>query len=242
MANDLFKLRQYYHSILGQQKVFEDCKHSNIDQHPVTLLEQEINSLLRDYPDIVPPFNSKAYFSHRYDSRKAYYNCSGVKSYLGSVIGRLTTIIDELQATPVTEERDFSFISDSGIRSIIERDFSELQRAFDSKCWKSVIILSGGAIEAILTDLLIANANKAVSSSVAPRQSDITKWSLANVIDVSTKLKLVSPGVEKLSHPIREYRNLVHPGLEIRKQIKFGAEEARIALEVLNILYRDLSP
>ena len=241
MAKELFKLKQYYHSILEQKKVFDDCKHSNIEEYPVTLLHQEIVNLLRDYPDIVPPFSPQAFFSHRYDSRKAYYNCSGIKSYLGSVIGRLTTIISELQAISATEERDFFFVSDSGIRSILERDFSELQRAFASECWKSVIILSGGAIEAILTDLLIANSIKAISSPAAPKQPDITKWSLSNLIDVSTDLKLISHGVAKLSHPIREYRNLVHPGLELRKQINFDAREARIAKEVLNILYRDLS-
>ena len=241
MANDLFKLRQYYHSILGQQKVFEGCPHSNIDQYPVTVLEKEIDNLLRDYPDIVPPFNSQEYFSHRYDSRKAYYNCSGIKSYLGSAIGRLSTIINELQAMPVTEERDFFFINHSGIRNIIARDYSELQRAFASKCWKSVIILSGGAIEAILTDLLVAKSDKAISSPAAPKQPDITKWTLSNLMDVSTDLKLISLGVEKLSHPIREYRNLVRPGLELREKLKFDAEEARIALEVLNLLYHDLS-
>jgi hypothetical protein len=54
-------------------------------------------------------------------------------------------------------------------------------------------------------------------------------------------MKLVTPGVEKLSHSIREYRNLIHPGNEVRNQLHFDAEEARIALEVLSIVHRDLS-
>jgi len=39
---------------------------------------------------------------------------------------------------------------------------------------------------------------------------------------------------------VREFRNLVHPGREVRQQIAFDAEEARIALEVVNILCREL--
>ena len=135
--------------------------------------------------------------------------------------------------TPVTEKREFAFINDLNLRDIVERDYSEIQKAYISHCWKSVIILSGGAIEAILTDLLLANETSAKSAKSASNKPDITRWDLSNLIDVSVELKLVSAGVEKLSHPIREYRNLVHPGNEVRNQLKFDAEEAKIALEVL---------
>lgn len=42
------------------------------------------------------------------------------------------------------------------------------------------------------------------------------------------------------AHSVREYRNLVHPGREVRENLSFGREEAAIALEVLRILVRDL--
>lgn len=241
MPNDLSKLRQYYHSILGQQNIFNEWTHPNIDHYPVEILKQEINSLLNDFPNLVPPFNSQAFFSHSHQGRGSYYNCSGIRSYISSVLGRLKIAIDEPKATPITEKRLFSFVNDPNLRSIIERDFDEVQRAYISKCWKSVIILSGGTIEAILTDLLLQNSAKATSSSTAPKQKDITRWNLSDLINVSVDLNLISHGVEKLSHPIREYRNLVHAGREIREKLTFDAEEARIAMEVLNIVYRDLS-
>jgi hypothetical protein len=68
-----------------------------------------------------------------------------------------------------------------------------------------------------------------------------TRWDLSELINVAVELQLVTEGVEKLSHSIREYRDLVHPGREIRKKLSFGAEEAKISLEVLKILHRDLS-
>jgi hypothetical protein len=37
-------------------------------------------------------------------------------------------------------------------------------------------------------------------------------------------------------------RNLVHPGNELRQKLAFGHEEARIALEVLNMVDRELTP
>jgi hypothetical protein len=116
-----------------------------------------------------------------------------------------------------------------------------MQRAYISSCWKSVLILSGGAIEAILLDLLQANQAQALAASKAPGKPDLTRWDLADLINVAVELKLVSDGVEKLSHPVREYRNLVHPGVEVRTGLKFGEQEAKIALEVLHLLHRDLT-
>ena len=145
------------------------------------------------------------------------------------------------QATPVTQIREFGFINDPALKQYIERDYAEIQRAFIAQCWKSVIILSGGIIEAILTDLLLHNSARAVGTASAPKQRDITRWDLADLIKVAVELDLVSAGVEKLSHSVREYRNLVHPGNELRNKLIFDAEEAKIALEVVHILHRDLS-
>lgn len=165
-----------------------------------------------------------------------------IRSYLAAALARLKIEIDQPTSTPVTEHKDFTFVTDQAIRSILERDYQEIQRAFIAKCWKSVIILTGGAVEAILTDLLLTHNSQAKSSSKAPKSVDIRKWSLNDLIEVAVDLKLVSAGIEKLSHSLREYRNLIHPGNEVRSNLVFDAEEAKIALEVLNILHRDLSP
>ncbi len=241
VSNDLLKLRQYYHSFLGQQKVFDQLQQPNIAHHPVNILKQEIDDLLSNFPNLVPPFDPQNFFSHAAGGRSSYYSCAGIRSYLSTVLGRLKIAIDEPRDTPITEKRDFSFLHNSEFRNIIERDFSEIQRAFISECWKAVIILCGGAIEAVLADLLMANSVQAMASAKAPNQQDITRWGLSTLIEVCVDLKLVTQGVEKLSYPIREYRNLVHPGRELREKLVFDGEEARIAVEVLNIVFRDLS-
>jgi len=142
----------------------------------------------------------------------------------------------------VTQTKEFTFVEDPEVRKILERDYIEIQRAFIAHCWKSVILLSGGAIEAILMDLLLQNPSSARRSVNAPKgKSEISRWDLADLINVSVDLGMVSSGVEKLSHSVRDYRNLIHPGNEIRNKITFNAEEAKIALEVLHIVHRDRS-
>ncbi len=237
------KLRAYYHSLVGQQRIFDeaaDRKAYNIERHPVIGLSEEISRLQTEFPQLIPPFRPEE-FGKDYNMER--YVVSGIRTYLAMAISRLKVAIDTQQSVPVTETREFTFVKDFTLRQILERDYLEIQRAYISKCWKSVIILCGSAIEAILTDLLIQNNHLIKTATKTPaKKPDISTWDLADLINVAVELNLVSAGVEKLSHSVRDYRNLVHPGNEIRNKLKFDAEEAKIAVEVLNIVYRDLSP
>lgn len=89
--------------------------------------------------------------------------------------------------------------------------------------------------------MLLSNNTIALTAKSTPKENDITRWDFSTLIEVSVELKLVSAGMQKLSHPLREYRNLVHPSNEIRNQLSFNAEEAKIAVEVVHILHRDLT-
>ena len=163
----------------------------------------------------------------------------------------LTSVVAEIESTleseggfdsvPVTESRSFDFVSDEAIREIIESDYSETQRAFVAHCWKSVIILSGGMIEAVLLDQLLQNEDSARAVDASPEGSDLRRWSLNDLIKVSVEIEVVNEGVSVLSHSVRGYRNLVHPGNQLRNSLSANEEEARIALEVLHMVHRDLS-
>ena len=244
--DELNKLRGFYHSILGQQQVLMNLKLSApADRCPrstVFSLLEEFKQVNLEFPNLVQPFKDGAYLRHG-DAldRKRYYDLPGLLAYASMLLGRIKVLIAEPSNTPVTESRDFSFINDSNIRKIVDRDYDEIQRTYISKCWKSVIILCGGIIEAILMDLLSSRAEEAKQAESAPNKLDISTWDLSELINVSVELKWVKEGVGKLSHPLREYRNLVHPGNEIRNKLQFDAEEAKISLEVLNMLHRDLT-
>jgi hypothetical protein len=244
--DELNRLRGFYHSIIGQQQVLMNLKLSGpADRCPkatVLPLLEEFKQVNAQFPNLVQPFRDGAYVSFGTGlDHSTYYNLSGLLAYASMLLGRIKVLIAEPSNTPVTESRRFSFINDPNIIQIVDRDYNEIQRAYISKCWKSVIILCGGAIEAILMDLLGSHQQDAKQAESAPNKPDISRWDLSELIDVAVELKLVKEGVAKLSHPLREYRNLVHPGNEIRNNLHFDAEEARISLEVLNMLHRDLT-
>ena len=234
---ELKKLRTHYQVMRGQQRVLEhDLKAYVVRQATVDILVRSLDQLEKDFPGLVPKFDpSDAGWN------EGFLLAEPVRAHVATVLGILEVQIAD-DPSPVVEGKSFAFVSNTQLRKIVERDYLELQRAFVAQCWKSVIILAGGTIEAVLTDLLLAHEVEAKAATAAPNKSDLARWDLSDLIDVVVELKLVSAGSSKLSHPIREYRNLVHPSNELRNKLVFGPEEARIALEVLHILHRDLSP
>jgi len=132
-------------------------------------------------------------------------------------------------------------VKDPQLRNVVERDYAEIQRGVAGQCWKSSIILSAGAIEAILLDLVLQEPARARKTKHAPEEADPTLWHLIDLINVAVEMGRISPGIQKFSHSVRAYRNLVHPAQEVRTGMKIGEEEAKIALEVLHIICRDLT-
>lgn len=239
----LDRLKIYYQSLRGQQQVLErlDTKSNLVDGPTLQVLIDELQRIERDYPRLLPPFSPQDHFSHRGHANKPLYDISGILAYMAGALARLEALLTGPESLPVTQVREFAFVSDRELRKVLERDYDEIQRCYIAKCWKSVIILSGSAMEAILLDCVQQDSARARAATKAPNKSDLTKWDLAELIDVCVQVGYVSSGVEKLSHSVREYRNLVHPGNEVRNKLTFGAEEAKIALEVLHIIHRELS-
>lgn len=128
------------------------------------------------------------------------------------------------------------FMNVSELKAIVERDLSELQKAIKSNCIKTVLILSGSVIEGLLLDALIARRAEAEALHTGKK---LESWTLDKMITVAEQLGILPyKTLEKFTDGIREYRNLVHPGREIRESIRVAPEEARIAVEIVNIILR----
>ncbi len=134
---------------------------------------------------------------------------------------------------------DFSFVKDTTIRRIVVRDYAEFVTA-PTHSLKARFILAGGIIEGLLLDALMQDPVKAKNTTAARKDSrDIEEWGLSVLLDVAVELKLISPSAQSFGHAVREYRNLVHPGLERRSNLSIGDEEVEIAERVLRIVIRD---
>jgi hypothetical protein len=137
----------------------------------------------------------------------------------------------------------FSFLHVPKLRAIIERDYAELSRIRDGV--KSRMILAGGLIEALLLDALKEVEPLALAASTAPKDrtkavKPLDQWALGSMLDVAVELKIIDVAAQKFGHGVRDYRNLIHPGLEIRSKQKVASAEAEIAEKVLGLIIRDL--
>ncbi|MBK8702805.1 MAG: hypothetical protein IPN33_03765 [Saprospiraceae bacterium] len=105
----------------------------------------------------------------------------------------------------------FDFIADQKFRNILARDFKELEQCIENKTSKSVLILSGSIIRATLLEFFIHNPPSGKT------KDQILKMGLSDLINEAESFGLISSRSKELSTVVRNYRNLIHAGLEIRK-------------------------
>jgi hypothetical protein len=170
-SDQLRKLRGYYASLQGQGETLrQEKKVAFIRGGAMRVIADEVGRIAQDFPDLLPHL---ALSTLHYNKEPDWFDLFGVQGYLAACLGRLKAELEEIQNTPVTERLEFLFVKQSQIREIVERDYIEIQRAYVAECWKSVIILSGGSVEAILLDRLMQDEPGAKAAKSAPAKPDL---------------------------------------------------------------------
>lgn len=129
----------------------------------------------------------------------------------------------------------FDFITSSDLRESLERDYGELERAFEAEAWKSVQVLAGSIIEAVLVDFLVATPNPSRVTK------DPLRMDLAELIDICHTEGVLTQRTTDLCSVIRSYRNLIHPGRAIRlgEEVPTDAT-ARVSVALIDIIVADV--
>lgn len=128
----------------------------------------------------------------------------------------------------------FDFISDDKFRTILIRDYLELQICIEQKASKAVLILSGSIIEAVLLEYFIHNLPQNIT------EDKLLKWDLNDLIKEAVNTNLISTKTKDLSSVIRNYRNLIHPGKEIRSMEEFDHESAIVSYNLVKMVVKEV--
>jgi hypothetical protein len=125
---------------------------------------------------------------------------------------------------------DFSFVQNLRMRSILARDHAELQTLDSTVQSKAVLILSGGMIEGLLVDAIVTAGKWGLVEG--------SRKSLKELIDEAILAGIIRQ--DRLSHAAREYRDLVHPGREVREDLTFTSDDADISRAAVGITIREV--
>jgi hypothetical protein len=136
------------------------------------------------------------------------------------------------EAPPVgqTPPEDFSFVQNLRMRSIVARDHAELGSLDSTIQPKAMLILSGGVIEGLLLDAIVTAGKWSLA--------DGSRKTLKELIDEAISAGIIRQ--DRLCHAAREYRDLVHPGREVREDMTFTSDDADVSRAAVGITIREV--
>lgn len=130
--------------------------------------------------------------------------------------------------------QDFEFVQDQKFKRILNRDYLEIKNCLEAKAFKSVLVLSGAIIEAVLLEFLTNNPPKNYT------KTKINNLKFIDLIDLSMEINLISKTTKDLSSVVREYRNHIHPNKEIRSETEINEDNANIAYRLVNLVINNV--
>jgi hypothetical protein len=131
--------------------------------------------------------------------------------------------------------RRFEFVHNTELRPVLEQAYSESWRALEQGHFDFSLRTSCGILEAIITDALEKKGLAALLASGAPA-GGISDWSFDTRIAVAEKAGLIRNGCARLPTLARTYRDETEPPQPVSER------DARRAVQVLNVIIRDLDP
>lgn len=144
---------------------------------------------------------------------------------------------------PHPKTPDLPFIDDEELKISLRSDLDQAYRALENEQWKSATVMSGVVLESLLLWKLLQVPSPALTQLAAKRKLSSTpeSWGLADYIAVASEAKLITDEIRKQCELCKDFRNLIHPGREIRLQQRATRGRALGALAAAELVIEFLS-
>ena len=148
------------------------------------------------------------------------------------------------QQREILPDNQFLFIREDSLRSKIQRDYEELRKVYEVGASKSMMVLSGCILEALLIDFLSIDEDKSKfdyfqkyleGKDKGQNPPNIEDWKLYQLIEIAAQRGIISTDVKRIGHTIMDYRNLIHLRAEIRDKLSV---DKNVATSVLHLLLK----
>jgi tetratricopeptide (TPR) repeat protein len=132
-------------------------------------------------------------------------------------------------------------VSNNDLRKIVKRDLSENVFAIITESYKASLVLSGSIIETLLLYKITDKGIKKYKLPNTNKNKQVISMGLSELLDVAKTEDLIESQTYHISHFIRNYRNLIHPGVEQRKKaIEASKRNALRAWEFLIDIIKEI--
>ncbi len=131
------------------------------------------------------------------------------------------------------EYKDISFNRlnlESSLVPILESRFSEACHCLDNAPL-ATIFMCGSILEGLLLGL--AQQNPKAFNQAKGGNKQFADWKLSEFIDVAYKLGYLDEDIKKHSHSLRDFRNYIHPHVQMHSRFAPDVETAKISMQVL---------
>jgi hypothetical protein len=136
---------------------------------------------------------------------------------------------------------------DDDITNILLLRIEEIKNCMTAHAPLAAIILLGSVLEGILLGIANQMPKEFNQSNSAPKNATnnavkrFQEWSLANFIDVAYDLELINKDIKLYSQCLRDFRNYIHPYVQLTSKFIPNDETAKISFQVLKAAIFQLS-
>jgi len=136
---------------------------------------------------------------------------------------------------------------DDDITNILLLRIEEIKNCMTAHAPLAAIILLGSVLEGILLGIAKQMPKEFNQSNSAPKNATnnavkrFQEWSLANFIDVAYDLELINKDIKLYSQSLRDFRNYIHPYVQLTSKFIPNDETAKISFQVLKAAIFQLS-
>jgi hypothetical protein len=128
----------------------------------------------------------------------------------------------------------FKFIADDRLQRILERDWEDLCHCLEAGAHKSVLVMAGSIVEATLVDYFVGMPPGGRTSE------GVLKMTLNELLNEAVTAGLVCTSTRNLCDAVKDFRNLIHPGREIRVQGVVDAKRAGLSRHLVEIVVEEV--
>jgi hypothetical protein len=145
------------------------------------------------------------------------------------------TVEIKLEAT----SKDLNFLSDPELAQIIKSILTEIDNLAIIRAHRSMIYLSMSTLEGILSNVLALNTKKIRTFDSYPKKrsgglKDLDDLVLAEKIEIAKDLGIIAPEFFETFKKFKEFRNYMHPTLELKNKQPLDVGLGQVALGLMN--------